>query len=55
MRRTAILSDVFLYERQRQAFFLIQLLAQSEHDRREGRIVNHADARARFAKKLRRR
>lgn len=49
---TAVLQDVESYERDRNAFLLLKLMAQGERDHAEGRTISHADARKRFQQRI---
>jgi prevent-host-death family protein len=51
-KATAVLVDVEIFERQREALFLLRYLAAGEEEIRKGKGVPHQKALRRFEKKL---
>ena len=53
-RATAVIQDVETYERQREALLLLKAVVQGDEDFRAGRSLDHGEAVARLARRIRR-
>ena len=51
-KATAVLQDIESFQRERDALFLLKIVAQGDHDYRSGRTISQTQAKRQFKKKL---